>query len=327
MARPVTGVLWDNDKEHLSTLPIFPGHSRVSSSHRIARTSFARLQDFLSIYSICRRSSDIRSSSWPQVFFRSRFLLDSVWTESCEQTAQKNRIAMYFWLSAAVFGTWALIFGLSKGFATAFMNSYFGRATEQAVSSVGNSFVHLSLVAATAALLYQYWILKPMKLHHSFLTAALLFDLIRSGFGVNHYAPAEFLTLEPELVKTVKKEIGPGRFYRSHNPQNLVLKLPANDVLYFSRWHLETLHNYAGAFYSVPIIFHEDFDNLAKKELVQMGDQLFRSILGTTNAISNSRWCFPFNDRRSIEFTAGTACSHHTKQQQQAFLPVSESCI
>jgi len=33
---------------------------------------------------------------------------------------------------------------------------------------------------------------------------------------------------------------------------------------------LETLHNYSGAFYDIPIMFHEDYDGLAKKEVVNM---------------------------------------------------------
>ena len=201
------------------------------------------------------------------------FGLDAILREDRKQ----KRIAFLFWFFSAAFVCWALLFKFLPDFATSFLNSYFGLAPETAIRQLNVSFMHVAFVCLVAACVYQYWIFKPRKLQHAAFSAILLFDLIWAGFDVNHFAPKEFFEQEPALVKTVKKELGSGRFYRSINPPNLILNLPANEVVYFNRWHLETLNSYSAALYSIPVIYHEDFDHLAQKEVVKISDHLLRS--------------------------------------------------
>jgi hypothetical protein len=197
---------------------------------------------------------------------------------------RRKQVALYFWISAGLFVALASAFHFSREFASWFMNGYFHQSTGVAVSGVRSSMMHTALIALLAACVYQFSILKTGResfgIPHTVLAVIILFDLIRSGFGVVHFAPAEFFTKQPEVVQTVRNEIGDGRFYRTPNPVPLVLKLPANDIRYFYRWHLETLHNYLPAFYSIPILYHEDFDNLAQKELVKISDYLTRDASG-----------------------------------------------
>jgi hypothetical protein len=193
-----------------------------------------------------------------------------------EITRQK-RIAFFLWLSSAGFVCWALIFKFSPDFARSFLNSYFGLEPEKAIGQLDDSFMHVAFVCLVSATIYQHWIKERGKLPHAAFATILLLDLIWAGFDVNHFAPKEFFQQEPALVKTVKAEVGSGRFYRPPNLPNLNLNLPANEVVYFNRWHLETLNNYSAALYSIPVIYHEDFDNLAQKELVKISDHLLRS--------------------------------------------------
>jgi hypothetical protein len=190
--------------------------------------------------------------------------------------AQQKRMAIYFWCAAALFVILAFTFRFSQQFATSFTVPYFGSSTGAVIKGIRDSLLHTAVVAILAACLYQYSVLRNGRLLRGGFAALLLFDLIRSGFGPNHYAPDEFFTLQPRIVEAVKREIGSGRFYRAPNPPDLMLKLPSNDVLYVNRWHLETLHNYSAPLYSIPIIYHEDFDNLAQKELVELSDSMLR---------------------------------------------------
>ncbi|MCI0411930.1 hypothetical protein L0222_03905 [bacterium] len=199
------------------------------------------------------------------------FGLDTIF----QRDGRQKRIAFFFWVSAVVFTSFALLFRLSPDFARDFLNSYFGIAPETAIQWLNRSFLHVALVCLAATCFYQHWIFKPGKQHVA-LSAVLLFDLIWVGFDVNHFAPNQFFEQTPALVSTVKKELGPGRFYRAPHPHNLNLNLPANEVVYFNRWHLETLHNYSAALYSIPVIYHEDFDNLAQNEVVRISDHLLR---------------------------------------------------
>lgn len=201
------------------------------------------------------------------------FGLDAIFREE----RVKKRIAFFFWISSAISVCWALLFKFSPDFANNFLNSYFGFAPETAIRQLDDSFMHVVFVCLITSSFYQYWTNERGKLAHAGLATVLLLDLIWAGFYVNHFVPKEFFQQEPALVKTVKKELGAGRFYRAPHPRNLDLKLPANEVVYFNRWHLETLHNYSGALYSIPVIYHEDFDNLAQKELVKISDQVLRS--------------------------------------------------
>src|SRR5262249_9707059 len=60
-------------------------------------------------------------------------------------------------------------------------------------------------------------------------------------------------------------------FFRSPGNPGLLQALRVSAVE-ADRWNLETLSLYTGAIYSIPLIFHEDFDRLALKEMVQLGD-------------------------------------------------------
>jgi hypothetical protein len=212
---------------------------------------------------------------------------------------RKKRIAIYFWLSAVILVCASLIFTFYGNIAEGFVTSYFGKPGEIAAEAIRHSLIHTALCALAVAIIYQYRILKPNALQQILFVIVLFFDLMLNGFKVIPYAPSEFFTDQPQLVKTVKKEIGHGHFYRSHVPPNLVLNLPSNEIVHLSRWQLETLQNYTGALYDIPVIYHEDYDNLAQKELVMLTDYLIR---------------LPFQDRLPF-LTAGAVSVFMTTDQ------------
>ena len=189
----------------------------------------------------------------------------------------KRSAAIYFWCSFLVFATLAAFLRFQPEVTNQFSQYYFGQTSATAFEGLMKSIQHTALISLSAAVLYSFRMIKRSFTSSFLMVCVILFDLIWSGLKINHYAPAEFLTEPPNLAAIVKKELGEGRFYRSLNPPNLRINLPANDVVYFNRWHMETLHNYTGAMYSIPLAYHEDFDNLAKKELVKLSDQLLRA--------------------------------------------------
>src|SRR4029078_6249239 len=50
-----------------------------------------------------------------------------------------------------------------------------------------------------------------------------------------------------------------------------------DDWAYLYRWNLETLQGYSGPLYNIPVIFHEDYDDLEQKDLVRISEFFFRA--------------------------------------------------
>ena len=188
----------------------------------------------------------------------------------------RRRVATFFWISFLLFAVVTAICYFRPELANKFVQFYFGQFTSTAVKGLTNSVLQTTGILVLVALIYQWWAFRQTQTASVLLVMILLLDLILNGFNVNHFAPHQFLTSPPDLAKMVKKELGGGRFYRAPNPPNVTLKMPANEVMHFNRWHLETLHDYSAATYSIPVVYHEDFDNLAQKELAAIASHVLR---------------------------------------------------
>ncbi len=180
------------------------------------------------------------------------------------------------WLVSLILTAFAICFRFWDRFANGFTLSYFGATGDTARSGISMSLLHAAGIWLCFTLLLQARRMQPRTWHQVALAGLVVIDLMWAGQSVNDYAPRPFLTDEPNLARVVQSEIGDGRFYRAPNPHRIVFQMPENNVLYLARWNLETLDNYTGAFYHIPLSFHENFDGLAKREIVQLGDLIYK---------------------------------------------------
>lgn len=200
------------------------------------------------------------------------------------------KILGVFWAIAFVFTAFTLCFRLSDRFANGFTLSYFGVTGKTVCSGISISLVHAAGIWLLFTLLCQARRLQRKGWHHFALAGFILIDLMWAGQSVNQYAPRQFFTDEPNLARVVQSELGDGRFLRMPNPRGIVFQMPSDDVLYLARWNLETLENYTAAFYHIPVIFHENFDGLARREINRLADLVHKlpwerklPVLHTTN--------------------------------------------
>jgi hypothetical protein len=169
------------------------------------------------------------------------------------------------------------LFLLFTPFYEGFLNSYFGMSAPTVQKGVLEALLHTATIALAATFLLQLHFLKPGLWQQRAFAVLLVLDLFYAGYFVNSYAPSEFFIAKPPLANMVLNNIEGGRFFRDQDPKTIVLKMPANDIIYSYRWEQETLYNYVGAYYSIPVIYHQDYDGLGKKEIQQLTRFLYSS--------------------------------------------------
>jgi hypothetical protein len=190
---------------------------------------------------------------------------------------QKRTVALALWISAAILSGGYLFLTFSPKGSSAFLNLFFYSATGIAKKGVQSSLAHAASIAWLAALLYEYWLQRHANWNRHAFAILILIDLLWAGSAVNYYAPSDFFRSEPQLVKTVQDQLDGGRLYRAANTPGLRLRLPADNKVYLYRWNLETLQGYSATLYSIPMVYHEDFDDLAKPEIDRIADFLLRA--------------------------------------------------
>ncbi len=165
--------------------------------------------------------------------------------------------------------TFLLVF--SHDFANRFHEFFFQQQDgEIMIQSVRQSLLHASVMLFVFTLLLHYRYLTPRNWQSwgvAFLVAA---DLLSAGVRINITAPTDFFTDRPPSVQTVEQHIRKGRLFRTENPEDIQLYAPSNEVVWGYRWNLETLNNYLGAFYHIPVLFHDDYVGLGNKRLMQL---------------------------------------------------------
>ena len=108
------------------------------------------------------------------------------------------------------------------------------------------------------------------------LLLLLTVELALAGRPVNSYAPRTLLTSEPPLAATVRSVAADGRLYRHEpgGPERIVA--PSDDILWLAGRTLGSLGKYTAASFRIPVVFHVDYDGLALRQIVALGEELKR---------------------------------------------------
>ncbi|MCP4398960.1 MAG: YfhO family protein [bacterium] len=175
------------------------------------------------------------------------------------------------WLCAFVSGAIMLLFLLSDSFAQGLLTSLFQQDRNEILrNSFSSSLLQLFALLLAAGLLYQSHCRHPKPWQSLGFVTLLCLDLLTAGSTVNVYAAKEFFIDEPSAAQIVQQHIGDGRLFRTDNPKNIQLYAPSNDVVWGYRWSLETLDGYLGAFWYIPVLFHDNYVGLGNTHLMTL---------------------------------------------------------
>lgn len=189
------------------------------------------------------------------------------------------------------------VFLISDPIARSFQEFFFKQSTPLMNRGIRQLLLHTNVIWLLAALLVQSRRFHQYRWQPWLLAAILFLDQGIAGKPINSYVPQEFFTVEPRSVALLRQEISNGRVYRFPNypgdyyskialrqvdpqttsPQPLppptsqtgiILDVPSKDPLWLYRWDLESLHHYLAALYRLPVIFHEDYTQLAQARIL-----------------------------------------------------------
>ena len=182
--------------------------------------------------------------------------IDRAWRRICWGIALfSGLLAGIFWGSASVAAWWS--------------DHFFARPSDLlAQRGISRSFAQAAGVMLLFALVTHYRALSKHRWQQAVLAGILTLDFLIAGMPINFYAPRDFFTEIPQIVPLIRQEIGDGRLFRADVPANAALKVPSGEMMWLSRWSLEILSGYAGYTYGIPVIFHEDANNLGQKYIV-----------------------------------------------------------
>lgn len=140
-----------------------------------------------------------------------------------------------------------------------------GWATQDATLLAGSGL--LAFYCGAVALASWWNRRRGGALPQAVLCALVFGSLACAGHRVNDYGPREIFAkpLHADLVARVARD---GRLYRAAVPDDL--EVPAASNAFVARWHLESLHRYTAPLGGVPVVFHEDFDGLAPRNITTM---------------------------------------------------------
>lgn len=179
---------------------------------------------------------------------------------------------------------WSFVFGLGllmwlvlvdQSFLNIFAEVFFKRPASVVMrSGIARSILHSLLILIFLTLIYTVRRVRESKWNKIALLALITLDLFMAGRGLNPFAPVSFYEETPDAVNLVRKELSGGKFYRTPNPPNIVLKAPSNDILWQYRWNQEVLQDYLATTYDISTIFHGTIDGLEQKRLVDLSSAI-----------------------------------------------------
>ena len=189
-------------------------------------------------------------------------------------SALRQRMVIMAWGIAVMLCLLAGGFWGFNGVADWWMRAFFDIPSHEIVKQgLKYSFFVAALMMLLLALLIQYRRVRFHPWQQMLAAIILLMDLWIAGNHINRYVPQDFFTDVPEIIPIIRQEIGDGRLFRDENIENENLfsfQVPTDEFWWLMRWQFETLSNYIGFFYNIPLIFHQDPSGLGQKQITML---------------------------------------------------------
>lgn len=156
------------------------------------------------------------------------------------------------------------------------LGTYFSSDGNIALKGVRDSVLHAAGFSILLTLCLTLASFRNQAKLNGILLVVVGLDLLLAGSAVNHYAPREFFTDVPNLAIFIKKQIGDGKLYRTEDQFYSNYKVVSDDIVFSDRERLETLSNYVGSMYGIPVVFHEDYDWLENDRISKLSQKFQR---------------------------------------------------
>ena len=186
------------------------------------------------------------------------------------ETRRRTPVHAAFYISASLAAALTAVFALVPAFADAAMRFFFEHAPDEFMTqSLRQALTHVAAILLLTAFCIRMMPSRK-RLAQWGLAGVMLFDLLFANMNINPYTPEAMLTDIPPVVQAVRQQIGGGRLFRMDSPQDIQLYASSSDIIWSVRWGLQTLDRYFGAFYHLPVIFHDDYVGLAQRHIVDL---------------------------------------------------------
>jgi hypothetical protein len=201
-------------------------------------------------------------------------------SECCSNSKPGRKFVIFLWSIVIALSLLFWLVLVNQSFLSNFAEVFFKRpASDVMRSGIARSILHCLVILILLTLIFTVRRVRQSQWNKLAVLIVITLDLLIAGRGLNPLAPVSFYQETPDVVNLVRKELSGGKFYRTANPTNVVLRAPSNDILWQYRWNLEVLNDYLATTYEIPTIFHGAIDGLEQKRLTDL-----------TNAISNIPW-------------------------------------
>lgn len=200
------------------------------------------------------------------------FGFESQW---CNDQKPGKKVVIVLWSFVIGLGLLMWLVLVNQSFFNIFAEAFFKRPPSAVMrSGIAGSILHALLILIFLTLIYTVRRVRQSQWNKIALLVVITLDLFIAGRGLNPLAPVSFYEETPDAVKLVRKELSGGKFYRTPNPPNIVLKAPSNDILWQYRWNQEVLADYLATTYEISTIFHGTIDGLEQKRLVDLSNAI-----------------------------------------------------
>ncbi len=162
-----------------------------------------------------------------------------------------------------------LLLALSPDFSNRLQRLCFDDHGPVSAQGLQDAWRHMTLVWLAATLVYVLGRSRPRLATSWMLVAIVAIDLMTAGRRVNPTAPITFLAKEPPAAALVREQLQDGRFYREPLTTEPAVRAPGTSSIWLTLWNQEVLRFYLAAGYGIPIIFHDDYNGLASKRVMQ----------------------------------------------------------
>lgn len=200
------------------------------------------------------------------------FGFESQW---CSDQKPRKKVVILLWSFVFGLGLLMWLVLVDQSFFNIFAEAFFKRPASAVMrSGIARSILHALLILIFFTLIYTVRRVRQSEWNKIALLAVITLDLFIAGRGLNPLAPVSFYEETPDAVNLVRKELSGGKFYRTPNPPNIVLKAPSNDILWQYRWNQEVLVDYLATTYEISTIFHGTIDGLEQKRLADLSSAI-----------------------------------------------------
>ncbi len=197
---------------------------------------------------------------------------ESQWTNPDRKANRPVLILLLTFASILLVFRWRIS---SESFLNSFAETFFKQqSTHILKSGIISSVLQAFITASLLSMIYIFQRFRQNNWQKILVIVVIFIDLIIAARNLNPLTPTSFYEEVPNAANLVKKELAGGKFYRTPNPEGIVLKAPSNEILWMYRWSEEVLEDYAGTTYGIPMVFHIGIDGLEQKRLTDLTSSL-----------------------------------------------------